>query len=857
MARMGVGSDVEASRLRTLLRDLAALADIPGVWLERAATMSDSGTREVALGLADALVGLLDLDFAFVRLSDPGGAGAQVVARGKAWRRLEHVLERRMPLTRRELVADANDARRGLVLPIGPGGEAGVLAVAGERSGFPSATDQLLLSLAANLLATAFQSARHVRERRKAEDALRAARDDLEREIAQRTDELRRSQAYLAEAQRLTQNGSFAVDVRTREITHSSVEHSRMYGFDRQRDTRSLADFMDRIHPEDRGECIDALERGIREGASIEVEYRVVLPRAAERRHRAIAHPVFGATGSLDEYVGTVVDVTERRASEAELQRLASEQAALRRVATLVAKEVSPAEVFAKVAEEVASVLGVECSLFRTEDDRMATTVALHGAAISARARIGRRFPIDGDGVIATVLRTGEPYRLDDLSAATGAIAEAGRDELGVRSAAGCPILVRGRVWGAIGAASYEPHGFSAETEARMARFAELAATAVANAEARAEVIRLADLQSALRRVATLVAEGGTPSQVFDAVASETAALLDADSVALCRYEPGGELTVVAHRGLRAELLPPGTRVQHDRESVSSIVRRTQRPARMDSYADAHGQIGGLVEDLRFRSGVGAPIVVDGRLWGVTIANWAGEAPPPRATEERMAQFAELIDIAIANANGRDLLTASRARLVTEADDARRGVVRDLHDGAQQRMVHTIINLKLALRALRGHGDDVEPLVADALEQAERGMEELRELAHGILPTVLSRGGLRAGVDEVIQRLGFPVRAEVPPLRLAPEIEASAYFIVAEALTNVVKHAAAKRAEVRASVDAGMLLLEVRDDGVGGADPHGHGLLGLEDRATALGGRLEVESPAGGGTMVVARLPLA
>src|SRR4051812_47899102 len=151
MARMGVGSDVEASRLRTLLRDLAALADIPGVWLERAATMSDSGTREVALGLADALVGLLDLDFAFVRLSDPGGAGAQVVARGKAWRRLEHVLERRMPLTRRELVADANDARRGLVLPIGPGGEAGVLAVAGERSGFPSATDQLLLSLAANL----------------------------------------------------------------------------------------------------------------------------------------------------------------------------------------------------------------------------------------------------------------------------------------------------------------------------------------------------------------------------------------------------------------------------------------------------------------------------------------------------------------------------------------------------------------------------------------------------------------------------------------------------------------------------------------------------------------------------------
>jgi signal transduction histidine kinase len=251
------------------------------------------------------------------------------------------------------------------------------------------------------------------------------------------------------------------------------------------------------------------------------------------------------------------------------------------------------------------------------------------------------------------------------------------------------------------------------------------------------------------------------------------------------------------------------------------------------------------------------PIVVDGRLWGVTVATWTGDAIPPHDTEERMSQFAGLLETAIANADGRDQLTASRARLVTAGDEARRHVVRDLHDGAQQRLVHTIVTLKLAQRAFRAGDGKAESLVGEALQHAQQGNAELRELAHGILPAALTRGGLRAGVDALVTRLDLPVHVEVTAERLQPEIEASAYFIVAEALTNVVKHSHATRAEVRASLDDGWLRIDIGDDGSGGADPGGQGLVGMNDRVTALGGWLEIDSPKGGGTRVRVTLPLS
>jgi signal transduction histidine kinase len=557
--------------------------------------------------------------------------------------------------------------------------------------------------------------------------------------------------------------------------------------------------------------------------------------------------------GQFTELMGTAIANTEARARA---DRLAEEQAALRRVATLVAKEAAPRDVFAKVAEEAASALGpVECVLMREEGDGTASVVAAWGAGVSVGFPVGTRIPVDGDGVTARVLREGRPYRIDDYSETIGPTMEGAR-ERGIRSAVGCPIVVGARTWGAMVVASFEAEPASPETETRVTQFADLVATAIANAQARAEVRRLADEQAALRRVATLVAEGAAPSVVLDAVVAEMEALLDADQVALNRFEPSDEIVVLAHRGLDVARTPVGSRVSTAGESVTAIVRRTGQPARMENYDEVEGELAELARATGLRSSVSAPIMVEGRLWGLITASWKRDESPPVDTEERMAGFAELLDSAIANADSRDQLKASRARLVTEGDEARRRVVRDLHDGAQQRLVHAIVSLKLAQRALQAEDGDAESFVGEALEHAERSNRELRELAHGILPAVLTRGGLLAGVEAVVARLDLPVEVDVPAERLPAEAEASAYFIIAEALTNVVKHSHAGRAEVKAAVRDGMLHVEVCDDGVGGADPGGHGLLGIGDRAAALGGRLTIDSPAGAGTRVTAALPL-
>jgi signal transduction histidine kinase len=332
----------------------------------------------------------------------------------------------------------------------------------------------------------------------------------------------------------------------------------------------------------------------------------------------------------------------------------------------------------------------------------------------------------------------------------------------------------------------------------------------------------------------------------------------DADQVALNRFEPDDEIVVLAHRGLDVARTPVGSRVSTKGQSVTAMVRRTGKPARMEGYWTAEGAIAELARATGLRSSVSAPIVVEGRVWGVITASWKHEQSPPPETEQRMARFAELLDTAIVNAHTRDQLTASRARLLTAGDDARRRVVRDLHDGAQQRLVNAIVSLKLAQRALRDEKDsDAEELVDEALVHAEEGNEALRELARGILPSALTRGGLQGGIGSLAARLDVPVDVDVPARRFPAEIEASAYFIVAEALTNVVKHSRARRAGVRVSPADGALRVEVRDDGVGGADPDGHGLVGMRDRVTVLGGALHVASAPGGGTLVSATLPLA
>jgi signal transduction histidine kinase len=551
-----------------------------------------------------------------------------------------------------------------------------------------------------------------------------------------------------------------------------------------------------------------------------------------------------GAEARLTGFVELVATAVSNATNRAELDRVLAEQAALRRVATLVAHETPQADVFGAIAEEIARLLGVDSSGMLRFEQGFGVVVAITGP-LAGLIPLGVRLPIEGYSIASAIFKTGAPARLDDYEQATGPWA-ARVAEGGVRSVVGTPIMVEGRLWGAMMALTHSMP-LPPETEARLGQFTELMATAIANAEARTEVARLADEQVALRRVATLVAEGAAPSAVFDAVTAEVAELVGSSSVSLARYE-GDELVVLATRGMT--YVNAGDRFPLGGNNVTSAVLRTGRTARNDDVPASTGPIGEAARATDARSVVGAPIVVDGRTWGVLAAVWSDRGPPPEDTEERMAKFARLLDTAIANADSRDQLTASRARVLAAGDEARRRVVRDLHDGAQQRLVQTIVTLKLA----RQDPEQAEELTAEALETAERAMVELRELAHGILPAMLTRGGVRAGVAAFVARLDLPVDVDVMSDRLPADIEASAYFIVAEALTNVVKHAAATRATVRAAVEDGVLVIVVGDDGAGGADPEGHGLVGIADRVAAHGGSLRIESEDG--TVLTARLPL-
>ena len=229
---------------------------------------------------------------------------------------------------------------------------------------------------------------------------------------------------------------------------------------------------------------------------------------------------------------------------------------------------------------------------------------------------------------------------------------------------------------------------------------------------------------------------------------------------------------------------------------------------------------------------------------------------PPDA-EARIGEFSALVGLAIANVQAHADLEASRARVVAASDETRRQIMRDVHDGAQQRLVQTVLTLKLARQALERGDADLEELVDAALYHAEEATVALRELVHGILPPVLTRGGLEAAVDSLVTRMPIPVEVDVDVGRFPPRIEATAYFVVAEALTNVVKHARARRATVGAQLRRGRLDVEVRDDGIGGAHPHGTGLVGLTDRLDVLGGTLRVESRPEGGTVVAASIPVS
>ena len=587
-------------------------------------------------------------------------------------------------------------------------------------------------------------------------------------------------------------------------------------------------------------------------GAPIIVEGRLWGAMAlGSPREAGLAPGLEERLAAFAELAATAIANAEARE---ELRRVADEQAALRRVAILIAQAAPPEELFSTVTEEVGRLLSVDIAALGRYGTATETLVAAWRKS-GTFGDLGNTSRLGGNNVATLVFETGRPARIDHYLDATGEPAAAAR-QWDLRASVGAPVTVQGRLWGVIYAASISDEPLPADTEARLVNFTELLATAIANAQARGELHAIADEQAALGRVATLVARAAPPGEVFTAVAGEVHGLLDTDLTAVSRYDPDDMATVV---GAWAAIAGPPLDVGYQRRlgerTVRTLVFRTGRPARIDDLGE---EAGPWVTAADVRSAVGVPISVEGRLWGViSVASGRGR-PLPADTEERLAGFTELVATAIANAEAQAQLTASRARLVATADQTRLRIERDLHDGAQQRLVQAIITLKLALRELDGSSEDAAGLVERALETTESANQELRELARGIHPAVLRRGGLTPALKALAQR--SPIRVVLEPgngARLPEPTEITAYFVISEALVNAAKHSGASTVRVAVQTLDGELRLSISDDGVGGADPvRGSGLIGLKDRVDAAGGTLTFRSPPGEGTSIVVELPV-
>ena len=368
----------------------------------------------------------------------------------------------------------------------------------------------------------------------------------------------------------------------------------------------------------------------------------------------------------------------------------------------------------------------------------------------------------------------------------------------------------------------------------------------------------LAEQQASLRQVATLVARGVNPSEVFSAVADELARCLNVQHSTLFRYEADGAATLLAARQEHGSTaLPIGERFPLEGENIAAKVLHSGRTARMDSHDDAPGAAAADIRKLGIRSSVGVPIIVEGRLWGAAIVGSTRPEPLPTDTEARVGDFTDLVGTAIANAEARSQLTASRARIVAAADDARRRLERNLHDGAQQRLVSLGLQLRAAEASVPPELDQLKEQISDLVTGLAGVSEDLHEISRGIHPAILT-DGLGPALKTLARRSTVPVELKVAIEREVPEsAEVAAYYVVAEALTNAAKHARASRVDVCVDTDDANLRLTITDDGIGGADSRkGSGLIGLTDRVEAHGGQLAISSQTGRGTSLLVTIPL-
>ena len=563
--------------------------------------------------------------------------------------------------------------------------------------------------------------------------------------------------------------------------------------------------------------------------------------------------PLLGAEAWLADVAELVSVAVAAASSRVALRQLAGEQAAVRHVATLVAEGSSLSDLFAAVARAVAQAVDADAiAVERIDADRSATVIASLDAP---RFPIGSRWPIVEPGLHASVMTSGRPVRVADASVLGGARGAALRDSA-IRSLVAAPIVVSGALWGLMWVGGKRAEPLPAVTETRLRDFAEFAAVAVANAESRNRLRRLADSEASLRRVATLSAEGATPEELLAAVADEAARILDGSGVAIVRYQADDAFEVVAaHNDPAFEI---GSTWPVEDSSLAAAVRATRAPVLDDHF-------------------VGAPIVVDGDVWGMIVVRlWQPREALPRFTawytsrmlsssvpgeeiESRLASFTDLVGTAISRAEAHAEVIASRARIVEAGDEAIRRIERDLHDGTQQRLVALALHLQRVRADLPAEEGDTHEAIGQLERELKSVIDEVQELSRGVHPAQLAEGGLRPALRALARRSPIPIDLSVDvPERLSASVETAVYYVVSEALANAIKHSQATSLLVTVALDSGAIRVTVADDGVGGAEiGAGSGLTGLSDRVDALAGRFEVASPAGGGTTISVELPVA
>jgi signal transduction histidine kinase len=531
-----------------------------------------------------------------------------------------------------------------------------------------------------------------------------------------------------------------------------------------------------------------------------------------------------------------------------ELEQVAVEQAALRRIATLVAAGATEAVLAAAVSSEVGALFGAQsASVVRWDGD----TIRVIGSWGPEVRPAGAVLTYGGDTLTARVVETAAPARIDSADDLKTDFGRRRWAELGYQASIGAPIIIDQKVWGVVAASRTEVGDpFPLGDEDLLRDFSTLVAQAIVNAYARSETSALVAEQSSLRQIATLVAAGRPQAVVLDAVTAEAGMLFGAANVILVRWQGVRDevVTYAAWTAPGSTPFPPGTLYHPDPRGPTLSVLESGSACRGVESSPERGPL----------SVIAAPVITSRSLFGALAATRAAEEPFPAGAEIRLRSFADLTAQSIANERAQAELRASRARIVRTGDEARLRLERNLHDGAQQRLVSVSLALRLVAQMIEADPSTAQVVLHEASNELAGALQELRELARGLHPAALSEHGLEPALAAVAARAPFPVDISgVPKNRLPSPVEAAIYYVVSESLTNAAKHGAASSATVALSCSDDVVTVEIADSGQGGASLEaGSGLRGLVDRVEALGGELTVSSPHGAGTLVRAEIPL-